>query len=785
MKYIIIKPLIITTYLIILSFFLPFYSFSSEISYTVSGHVRDAETGEELIGANVYIKDIGTGTVTNQYGYYSLSLKEGNYTVVFSYIGYLAIEKQISFEADIFMDIELQPDTKQLEEVVITAEKSNKNVSNLETGTIKLPIQSIRKIPALMGEVDVIKAIQLLPGVQATSEGSSGFSVRGGSMDQNLVLLDEATVYNASHFIGFFSVFNNDAIKDVKLFKGDIPASSGGRLASLLDVRMKDGNMKKFSATGGIGMISSRLTLEGPIQKDKTSYLIAGRRFYADLFLPLSSNEDIRNNKVHFYDLNMKVNHIFNDKNRFFLSAYTGRDVFTNDFAGMNYGNKTITSRWNHLFSQKVFSNFSFIYSVYDYELYTPDNQPNGFKWDSHLNDLSFKADFNVYANPLTTYKFGLISTYHKLSPGNARGTGSETIFTEFKIPENFALEHGAYFMAEEKVGYRLSLKYGLRLSVFQNLGEATVYNYDEDYNSVDSTVYSSGNIFNTYAGLEPRLGFTYTFSDRVSVKGAYSRTRQYMQLAQNSTAGTPLDIWFPASPNIKPQVSDQVSLGYFRNFKNNKIETSVEAYYKNMKNTIDFKDKANLLLNKKLEGEVRTGDSYSYGLEFLVKITEKKFNGWISYTLSKTERTIEEINEGDPYFAPYDKPHDISLVLNYEFSDRLQIGGNWVYSTGLPYTFPTGRMEVNGAIIPVYSKKNAYRYPDYHRMDLSVILKGKKKPGKRLQGEWNFSVYNVYNRKNAWAINFVQDEQNPNLTYAEKTYLFSIIPAITYNFIF
>jgi hypothetical protein len=777
--------LLLTSCLLSASFLKLFASKPDAAYYTVSGHVTDAKTGEELIGASIYVKELGTGTVSNQYGFYSISLTEGNFTLGYSYVGYKTFEKTFTFQSNLNYDVELIPDASILDEVVVTAEKKNSNVSSLETGTIKLPIQSIRKIPALMGEVDVIKAIQLLPGVQSTSEGSSGYSVRGGSMDQNLILLDEATVYNASHFIGFFSVFNNDAIKDVKLYKGDIPASSGGRLASLLDVRMKDGNTKQFSGKGGIGLISSRLTLEGPVIDNNTSFLLAGRRTYADIFLPFAANEDIQDNKIHFYDLNMKVNHIFNENNRMFISAYFGRDVFENIFAGMNFGNKTITMRWNHLFSPKLFSNFSLIYSLYDYKLFTPENQPNAFEWKSNLKDHSVKADFIYYANPLTTYKFGYIATYHNLNPGLARGLGDENIFTEFRLPENFALQHGAYFQAEEKIGYRISVKYGLRLSVFQNFGEATVYNYDDNYNATDSTVYKNGEFFNTYAGLEPRLGLNYSFNDENSIKASYSRTRQYLQLAQNSTAGTPLDIWFPASPNVKPQLSDQVSLGYFRNFRNNSIETSVEAYYKKMRNTIDFKDHANLLLNPKLEGEIRVGEAQSYGLEFMINITENKFNGWISYTLSKTERNIDAINNGNAYFAPYDKPHDIAVVLNYQLTKRLLISGNWIYSTGLPTTFPTGRFEVLGEVIPVYSDRNADRFPNYHRMDLSVTLTGKDKPNKRFKSEWNLSIYNLYNRKNAWDINFVPDENNSNITYAEKTYLFPIIPALTYNFSF
>ncbi len=751
----------------------------------ISGHVKDAKTGENLIAANVYIKELGLGAVTNSYGFYSVSVPNGKYTIGCSFIGYITVEKEVLLTEDYVMDIELIKDLQQIEEIVVTAQKKNSHITSLETGTIYLNIQSINKIPALFGEVDILKAIQLLPGVQNTSEGSSGFSVRGGASDQNLILLDEATVYNVSHLLGFFSVFNSDAIKDVKLYKGDIPASNGGRLSSLLDVRMKDGNSKNFSCSGGIGILSSRLTLEGPIHNDKTSFIISGRRTYADLFLPLSSNKDIRDNKLYFYDFNAKLNHTFNDNNRIFISGYFGRDVFRNQFAGMEFGNKTFTLRWNHLFSRKLFSNFSLIHSNYNYELGTPDGQPNSFKWNSALKDISFKTDFIYYLNPTFTIKAGGISTYHHFMPGTAKGTGPETLFTKFILPDHYAMEHGIYLLSETQLNKKFGIKVGVRLSVFQNFGKATIYNFDNTFNVIDSTIYKKGELFNTYAGLEPRLGLTYSLNDAMSVKASFARTRQYIQLAQNSTSGTPLDVWFPSSPNIKPQVSDQVSVGLFKNMQNNSIETSVEAFYKVMRNTIDFKDHAQLLLNPLLEGEVRTGTAHSFGLEFLIKFSMKRLDGWIAYTLSKAERIIKEINHGEVYPAPFDKPHDLAIVLNYQLSQRIAFGTNWIYASGNPVTFPTGRYEILGAIVPSYSNRNTYRMPAYHRLDLSIIIEQKKKPNKKWSGEWNFSVYNAYGRKNTWAINFVQDKDDPSVTYAEKTYLFSIIPSLSYNFKF
>lgn len=751
----------------------------------ISGSIKDASNGEQLLGATVLVKELKTGTATNMYGFYSLSLIPGKYTLVFSYIGYQSVEKTIELKSNLTLNIELKSAQNELQGVVITEKRSNENVTKNEMSVVRMDAKTIRQIPAFMGEVDIIKAMQLLPGVQTTSEGASGFSVRGGSPDQNLILLDEATVYNASHLLGFFSVFNNDAIKDVKIYKGDIPMNYGGRLSSVLDVRMNDGNDKHFEGTGGIGNISSRLTLEGPLLKDKTSFILSGRRTYFDLFLPLSSDEKIRDNTLYFYDFNAKIAHTINENNRIYLSGYFGRDVFNNNFSRLNSGNQTFTLRWNHLFSKKIFSNFMFIYSKYDYYLGTPDGEAYSFDWRSKMRDYGFKSDFTLYANPNNTVKFGVSSIYHIFEPGSAKGTGSQSFFNEFTVPSSYALENGIYIGNDQKVNDKLTLKYGLRVSMFNNVGPATIYNYNNNFEAIDSTVYKSGDFYKTYAGLEPRFGISYTINDKSSVKASYSRTNQYIQLAQNSTSGTPLDVWFPSSPNVKPQISDQIALGYFRNFLGNYIETSVEVYYKTMQNSIDFKDHAELLLNEKLEGELRYGKSSSKGLEVLVKIPEGRLNGWISYTLSKTDRNFADINNGKTYLAYYDKPHNMSVVLNYEISKRTSLSSTWIYYTGAPVTFPTGRAEIGGKIVPIYSERNAYRMPDYHRLDLSLTIKGKQKPNKKWSHEWNFTIYNAYGRKNAWTINFVQDKDNPSVTYAEKTYLFSIIPAVTYNFKF
>lgn len=753
--------------------------------FTVSGHVKDAETGEDLFGASVLVVDLGAGTVANQYGYYAVSLPIGIYQLRFSYTGYESQTHKVAIEKDILLDIRLSPKAATLKEVEIKAEQGDENVKAPEMSVIRMDVKTINKIPALMGEVDIIKAIQLLPGVQSVSEGSSGFSVRGGSPDQNLILLDEATVYNASHFLGFFSVFNNDAIKDVKLYKGDLPAQYGGRLASVLDVRMKDGNQKRFSGTGGIGLISSRLTLEGPIIKDKTSFLIAGRRTYADLFLLFAKDEEMRKSKIFFYDYNAKFNHTFNENNRLYLSGYFGKDVFKNPYAYMKLGNATATARWNHLFSQKLFSNFTALYSQYSYGLGTAnENDPSSFMWTSILQDYQLKGDFCYYPSTKHTIRFGFNSTLHVFDPGKAEGTGSESLFTEYKLDRTYGLESGVYISDDQQIGSLLTLKYGLRFSLFQNIGPGTVYHYDDNFEMTDSTDYASGDFYNTYSGIEPRVGATYILDENSSMKASYSHTYQYLQLAQNSTAGTPLDIWFSASPNVKPQVADQVALGYFRNFHKNTIETSVEVYYKNMRNAIDFKDHAELLLNKQLEGELRFGNAYSYGIELMVSRTQGRLNGWVSYTYSRTWRIFPDINSGNKYPAPYDSPHDVSIVLNFDASKRIGISANWVYSTGKPVTFPTGRAVIGGAIVPIFSDRNAYRMMDYHRLDLAVTLHQKPKE-QRFNWDLVLSVYNVYDRHNTWAINFVQDTEDPYKTYAEQTYLFGVIPALTFNFKF
>ncbi len=771
---------------------------------SISGFIKDSKTGEALTGATVYVKEIKKATSTNQYGFYSISLLPGSYNIEFSYVGYQSINKIIDLLSKTSLNIEMSEEAQVLNEVVVKSSRPEDNIKKAEMSVAKLDMKTIKQIPAFMGEVDVIKAIQMLPGVQSTSEGSSGYSVRGGGIDQNLIILDEATVYNASHLMGFFSVFNNDAIRDVKLYKGDIPANYGGRLSSVLDVRMKEGNNKKFSATGGIGLLSSRLTLEGPIVNEKTSFLISGRRTYYDIFFPLFPDTDLKKSKLYFFDLNLKINHELNANNRLYLSAYLGRDIMgQKDFSNIGFGNQTASLRWNHLFSSRLFSNITILRSKYDYALYMNMGATKEY-WNSRLLDYTLKADFNFYPNPDNEIRFGVISTYHFLVPCDA-WMQSDSIL-KVPYPNNYELESGAYISNQQKIGDKLILKYGVRYSIFQNMGSTISYKYNSEHEVIDSTYYPSGKIYHTYAGLEglePRLGVSYSINEITSVKASYSRTLQFMQLASNSTGSMPLDIWFPSSPNVKPQKADQFAVGYFRNIRNNTIETSVEVYYKKMNDVIDFRDHPILFLNRYMEGEIRTGTAQSYGIEFLINKSEGKLNGWISYTLCKSTRTIPEINDGKPYPSPYDKPNNINIILNYEFSERMIFSANWIYATGAPFTAPVGTFSMGiptnldgslkdptstegNTINKIYSGRNQSRMRDYHRLDISLTLKERPRQNRLWHGEWVFSIYNAYGRHNDWIINFQPDSENKNKTVAERWYLpFVFFPGITYNFTF
>ena len=675
--------------------------------HTISGYVRDSNTGEEMIGATVAVSELpGTGTISNVYGYYSLTLPAGAYTLIFNFIGYEPVERQIELKNSTKIDVDLAEENQQLDEIVIQSERPEENVTDIKMSREKLQVEKIKTLPALFGEVDLVKTLQLLPGIQSAGEGTTGLFVRGGSADQNLILLDEATVYNASHFLGFFSVFNADAIKNVEIYKGGIPARFGGRLSSILDIQMKEGNNKKFAMSGGLGLISSRLTLEGPIVKDRSSFIISGRRTYADMFLRLSPNEDVNNNLLYFYDLNAKANYRIDDKNRIFLSGYFGRDVFDfDDTFGLDWGNGTVTARWNHLFNDRLFLNTTVLFSNFGYGFNIDDGTQN-FDWKSDLQEWGAKLDFTYFINPRNTLTFGVNSILHRFAPATIT-PGDNSIFTDFSLDNRYALEHAIYIGNDHKINERLFIQYGIRYSVFENIGPGKVFLYEEgvprsDETLTDSVRYDRFERINLYHGAEPRFSARYMLDRKSSVKASYNRMRQYIQIASNSTAGLPIDRWIPVDTYIEPLIGDQVALGYFRNFKENTFEASVEVYYKWMDNLIDFKPAAEILLNNNIETEILSGRGWAYGAEFLVKKNVGKTTGWLGYTISKTERQIDGINGGRRYNAKFDRTHDISLVVSHQVSPRLTLSANWVYATGQAVSFPVGRYNVDAGLSPI-----------------------------------------------------------------------------------
>ena len=748
--------------------------------YTISGYIKDATSGEELIGATIYVQDIQKGAITNIYGFYSITIPEGNYTVQYSYIGFATLETEINLNKSQAKNIELIENSLQLEEVVVNARKKDQNLTSTEIGAFKLSPKEISAVPVLFGEQDLMKTIQLMPGVKSAGEGSSGFNVRGGGIDQNLVILDEAIVYNASHLLGFFSVFNSDAIKDVKMIKGGGPAEYGGRLSSVLDVKMNEGNNKNYNVSGGLGLISSRLTVEGPIVKDKGSFIMSGRRTYIDLFFPLFSDEGASNSKLYFYDLNVKANYRINEKNRIYMSGYFGRDVFSFDETfGFDWGNATGTIRWNHLFNDRLFLNSSLIISNYDYDL-TLNIDESDLSIYSGINDMSMKEDFSYFINPQNTLKFGTNLIYHTFTPGKI--TGNED-FNSFVLEKDHAYELAAYISHEYSLSEKLKFEYGLRYSMFMVIGPGDVYSYDNNNNVTDTVSYKSNEIIKTRGGLEPRFAATYSLNDKSSLKIAYSRSRQNLHLLSNSTSGTPMDAWIPSSNIVNSGISDQISLGYFRNFKDNGIETSVEMYYKDMQNQIDFENGANLFFNPNIESQLVFGVGRSYGAELLVKKNYGKFTGWFSYTYSKTERKFDEVNNGSWYPTKYDRLHDISIVGMYQFNEKWNVSASWVYYTGNAVTFPSGKYTIEGNTVSYYTERNGYRMPDYHRLDIGATYTKQKKKGR--EASWNISLYNAYGRKNAYSITFREDESNPNNTEAVRMSLFTWVPSVTYNFKF
>lgn len=751
-------------------------------TYSVSGTVKDKKNGELLIGVSVKVsEDPAINVVANEYGFYSLSLPEGNYTLIISNPGYKDFEQQIKVDQNIKLDLPLIPqetETKAIDEVVVTAIKKDKNLTSAQMGAETLNIKNIEKLPVLFGEKDVMKTIQLLPGIKSNGEGSSGFSVRGGATDQNLILLDEAPVYNASHLLGFFSTFNSDALKDASIIKGNSPAQYGGRLSSVLDVKMKDGNNKDYNVNGGIGLISSRLSVEGPIQKEKSSFIVSGRRTYADLFLKTS--KDYKDNKLYFYDLNLKANYQINENNRIYLSGYFGRDVLgLGDTFNTDWGNTTATLRWNSIISSKLFSNTSFIYSNYDYKI-SLKNDDTVFDLNSKIRDWNLKQDFTWFAGNKHSVKFGLQSIYHTLTPSSASGT----TVSSFARNPRYSWENAVYINDDYKATEKLTINYGARLSMFSVLGGDTFNTYENGI-LTDSKFLEKGKFGKTYVNLEPRISANYRINEVSSVKGGYSRNTQNLHLLSNSNSGNPTDQWIGSSYTVKPEIADQISLGYSRNFNSNNYELNAEVYYKDMKNQIDFKNGAQIGFDTgaDVESELLFGKGRAYGLELIAKKKSGKLTGWISYTLSKTERKINGINNNEWYNARMDKTHDLSIVATYQLNPKWSFSGLFVYSTGNAVTFPTGKYELNGQTIFQYSNRNADRMPAYHRMDLSATYEPSS--NKRFRGSWTFGIYNLYGRENAYTINFEDNPDRPGTTRAMQTSLFRWVPNITYNFKF
>ena len=772
----------------------------AQTNYTISGYIKDASNGETLIGATAYIADLSKGVTTNEYGFYSISMPAGNHVIEFAYLGFVTKTMEIDLSENKTINIELEIEATQLQEVVITGESEDQNVREIEMSVNKLDIQTIKNVPTLLGEVEVIRSLQLLPGVTSVGEGASGFNVRGGSIDQNLILLDEAPVFNSSHLFGFFSVFNPDAIKDVKLYKGGIPSRYGGRLSSILDVRMKEGNSKQFSMDGGVGAIFSRLSIEAPIVKDKASFIVAGRRSYIDVLAKPFLNDELEGSVLNFYDLTLKTNYNINDRNRIFLSGYFGRDNFGfGDAAGFNWGNSTGTFRWNHLFNDRLFSNLTIFFSDYDYRLNFGNEAANKFDWNANIENYSIKPEFTYYLNPQNLLRFGGQSILYTFEPGNAVGV-SEGETTDVSLPNKYALENALYVENEQDIGGRLKLNYGLRFSHFTYLGKGKAYTYalSETPGSrrvpTDVETFDQWETIKTYSNFEPRFSVKYQLTDVSSVKASYNRTAQYIHLISNTTASTPVDVWTPSTNNIEPQLADQVALGYFRNFKRNMYEFSTEVYYKKMQNLVDYIDGADLLLNEFLEGDLLTGEGRAYGAEFLLKKNKGSFTGWLSYALARTERQVEGINGNEWYPSRFDQTHTFSMTGFYELNSRWSLGGTFVFNSGTPITFATTRYEQQGYVIPHngLDVRNNVRIPNFHRLDLSATRKGRKKSEKdRWVGDWVFSIYNVYNRRNPFSIYFRQQEDRvpadqPVQTEAIRlSVIGSFIPSISYNFKF
>ncbi|MFV8337019.1 TonB-dependent receptor [Flavobacterium sp. RSP29] len=777
-----------------------FSGFAQE-KFTLSGTIIDANSNETLIGVNVVIPALKTGVTTNEYGFYSITVPQGTYSIQISYLGYQTIEETINLNQNIKNNFNLYSNETALKEVIITDNKTKTDIKKPEMSVNKLSISAIKKMPVVLGEVDVLKSILLLPGVTNAGEGASGFNVRGGGADQNLILLDEATIFNSSHVFGFFSVFNPDAIKDLKLYKGGIPARFGGRASSVLDIYQKDGNSKGFHVNGGIGLISSRILAEGPLVKDKGSFLIGGRSSYAHLFLKLS--EEQKNNSAYFYDLNTKLSYKLDSNNSLYLSGYFGRDVFSLNKSFTNiYGNATLNLRWNHLFSEKLFSNLSLIYSDYYYGL---DLDFVGFKWDSGIKNYNIKYDFKNYISDKFKLNYGVNGIYYEFNPGTIKPSDANSGINFAQLDKKYAFEPAIYINADHEISNKIALSYGLRYSMFYRLGQSTVNIYENDnpviFNSelqiyekatpIGTKFYDRNKVLKSYNYLEPRFSLAYQINNDQSVKASYNRMVQYLQLISNTSSPTPLDVWTPSDRFIKPQIADQVALGYFKNFENDMYSLEVETYYKEVQNRLDYIDGADLIANKAIEQIILNGQLRSYGVEIMFRKNEGKLNGWISYTLSKSEqqtpgRTRIEtgINNGQWYNSVYDKLHNIAITTSYNLNEKWSFGANFALQTGQPVTYPVGQYEYLGINVPSYGLRNENRLPAYHHLDIATTLTPKSNKDRQWKGEWVFSIYNLYNRKNAASINFRQNSDTGS-NEAVKTSIFGVVPAVSYNFKF
>lgn len=780
-------------------FLLSLSNASSQEKFTMSGTITDNAGNEKLIGVNFFIKELNTGVTTNEYGFYSISLPAGVYTIVVSYLGYQAFSEKITLKENIKKNISLSANNQQLEEVVIKSQHNTNNVRRPEMSTNKLTIAEIKKMPAILGEVDLLKSILLLPGVTNAGEASSGFNVRGGSADQNLILLDEATIYNSSHLFGFFSVFNSDAIKDLKLYKGGIPARFGGRISSVLDIYQKDGNSNEFHMNGGIGLISSRLLAEGPIKKDWGSFLVAGRGSYAHLFLKLSDND----NSAYFYDLNTKLSYKLNENNNLFLSGYFGRDLFRiKNFFSNTYGNTVFNLRWNHLFSNKIFSNLSVIYSDYYYGL-TVDFE--GLDWESGIKNYNLKYDFKHYLTDKIKLTYGMSSMYYEFNPGTVSPSDSSSGINRTQLDYKYAFEPSLYVQAEQDITDKLSINYGVRYSMFYRLGKQTLNTYANNQAVVFNEIlgiYESGipnGSFYTptwgtiakFDNLEPRVAVVYKLNNQESLKASYNRMSQYLHLISNTASATPLDVWAPSDIFIKPEILDQIAIGYHRNFKDNAYTLEVESYFKKIKNKVDYIDGADLIANNTIEQTILNGRARSYGLEILLRKNTGKLTGFLSYTLSKSEqqtpgRTAIEtgINNGDWYRASYDKTHNLAITGAYSLTNKWALGGTFTLQSGKAATFPNGQYVYGGVVVPTYESRNASRLPTYHHLDISATYTPKPTKKEGWQSEWVFSIYNLYNRSNAAAMSFNQNETTGK-NEATRLSIFGIIPSVSYNFKF